>query len=251
MKNQTGNDLYRRCLMDVLLPAMSGIFTVTILMSGLYWLALRSLRLVLPPEQALYTYIVENVGYYSLLTAIAVALSTVTFLLITIKYIAYLSRPLKLASELENYSSEFLENDNELRARIYVFKKFRERVIVLVGASMAAPFLLLGGLYLAIIATIYRFGNLKPPEINVLFQVLGHYGTLVLLVIVISGIMLVIWSFYRLKITLSIGNLSPEFLAKILEECPENCRELEREIEQLLLLADIRSIEAKTEGEES
>ncbi len=240
MGKQEESDLYRRCLLDVLTPAMTGVFVVAVLMSGLYWLALRSLQAVLQPERVLFSHIAANVGYYSSFTALAVALSAILFLLLAIKYVSYLSRPLQLVEELGNYSPEIMPEDKEQRVRAFVFKKIKERVIVLVSASMTAPFLLMGGLYLAVIAIIYRFCGLHPRESNVLFQVLGHYGTLVLLVIVISAISLITWGIYRLRSSLSLAEVPERRLAEIQKNCPVNCREIEKEIEELLLLADIQ-----------
>ncbi|MGM0380755.1 MAG: hypothetical protein ACQEP7_02105, partial [bacterium] len=132
MNPDTNSDLHRRCLMDTLLPCLTGVFVVTVLMSGLYWLALRSLRSVLPGRSALSIFLVKNIENHSLLTAISVALAAVVFLLFAVKYIQYLSRPLELTGELNKISSH-LEDNRILRAHVFLFKEMRERIIILVA----------------------------------------------------------------------------------------------------------------------
>lgn len=234
-------NLNRRCLFDILVPSLVGILVVSILMTGLYLLALRSLHATLAVELALYNHILDQINFYSYLTAISIALASFLFLLFAIKYISYLQRPLKLAAELKKYLPHVRENFRIDRGKGFVFKKLRERAIILVTASMGAPFLLLGGLYLAVISVIYKFCRLAPLQVNVLFQVLGYYGSLVLFVLIISGTLLISWSFYRLKNSLGLETLPPEKLVEIISACPEDYKKLEKEIEKILFLVNLET----------
>ncbi len=223
---------HKEYLDSLLALTMSGIFIVIVLMSALYWLALRLFTSTVSLNALLSRLLQGSFKFYPVLIACAVTVVAILVLLLALRNTNYLRSPFK---RLELFQAQLQDNkktSNELRVLAGFYKILRERLFIFILAGMSGTFILLGALYLSTLGFFYTSGVLSPGIFEKLLSILSYYGLLTFFTLILSMFLLLLIALRKLRQLLGIetGQFKKIDIDNVEIDFESLCRELDREL---------------------
>jgi hypothetical protein len=224
--------VHKEYLDSLLALTMSGIFIVIVLMSALYWLALRLFTSTVSVNELFARLLQGSFEFYSVLIACAVTVVAILILLLALRNTHYLRSPFK---KLELFQSQLQKDKkitNESRVLAGFYKILRERLFLFILAGMSGTFILLAALYLATLSFFYSSGVLSPGTFEKLLSILSYYGLLTFFTLILSMFLLLLIALRKLRQLLGIeaNQLKKIDIDNVEIDFESLCRELDREL---------------------
>ncbi|MFP4686891.1 MAG: hypothetical protein ACLFN5_02135 [bacterium] len=235
---------YKKYLDSLLGLTMIGIIIVILLMSALYWLALRVFSQLVPAGTV---QIWAVINFYSLLIGCALGVAVISLLLFALRNTRYLVEPFQKIQMFQQQEKSSLTAESDYLV-VGFYRLLRARLILFILAGMGSSFLLLAALYLATIGFVYS-SNLVSDEIFQQFlSILSYYGTLTFFTLVLSIILLLLVAQRKLREFLGI---SFDKLKKVnIEKTDFDFEKLCRQLDGVLIVSELSEEVGGSSGNE-